>query len=1113
MLGAKSIIAVVAIASAIVTGVVVIVVVVTLSVVLTRSSVKDTNAIYLSDVITNDPQMTNEMDTLEVISSSKFSGTKPKEWTMKYTKYPYWRCGLTFTNDEKQNIVNENKEYMTSLLQLINNGSLGRMPEKYGGDKQFEADGVNWEADRLEVRYGLFGRVFGQRAVAWAFPGEIVTIKFPKGMSYKGIQVSIGKCNHNPSDQWLNVNNWSNDRMPIDSIGFDLGLNTTEPYIINDTFKIGSPFGGMIYLRSDTTFTNSFYVTFSNVGRAPIINYNITTNEEWNSVLRNAPGNVAEIRTPGNRLVFTSRNIRSLEDAQYISDFWLKAISISNYAVTLENIPITLNFDQRVDAGAAVAYVGRWFTQNPSDWASGCVGKDGLINYGNWGPLHEMNHHMQGTFLRGGNWGINNPGEETNNVMTSINYILYTNIAGNRNQGLSGWNYVSDGYSTIYKILKGENDQPHLRSYVNMAHAFGTDTLIALVKSYYGLWYENNFESKYSIKRDSTSAFCLLAALVTKRDTRYLCSLFKYDIQSNVSEAIKNMNYPTYYPFFNLYAMSYNGNYYGRPYKIPYGKTRLNFTATTAIDPKATSVSYTIKSGLTKGKLEKVEDNVYDYTPFFGIEENDTFVLSIDCVVNGEKVHIEQEGTFELDPHQLVYEVYKDVQTRDMAQALNIIQNRTANDTGRASFFGIGTYNDGSMQSMLVEKGKFIVPKSGYYTLFMKADDLGRLLLNVTGEYEQLLDVKTYLGGYSKTLNGSYATVKLEKDIEYPFILYNLNTGGQGFIRIGYCYHGTEESSVDVSKCGVSDVGSSMVLNEKVKTGAKEREFQIPPIKYSRPTRFLTNAYRTIPKCLNGDDSCSIKCVSLPLKHDDTSKCSNMFDDNFSTMYHSRWTGQGTTFPVNYTFEFPENVTFNNLYVHHRRPEDSWGYFEMFVKSPETGEMELLEKYKHPKSTTTEIDFQKLVTTDRVQFIVYNNSNGGNYVNVVELSFNIKETFKNYTNSFGPKIKNTGFKKVTTPGASGGYLAVNEKEGEGSLCFKAKVTKFGLYGYRKTTSGKFRVTIDSQPGQVASQSYFSDSERTLFYAHTFDETEANKVHNICMEVVEGTVNLDIIGSS
>ena len=138
---------------------------------------------------------------------------------------------------------------------------------------------------------------------------------------------------------------------------------------------------------------------------------------------------------------------------------------------------MTFLYDPFVAAGAAVAFVGRNWCNLPPDWMNGALDYEGFMTNGNWGPIHEYNHHFQ-------RYGFVPGDEVTNNALSLLSYINYTQISANR-PNLDGWNkYLNPATSfkeTIEQNTKGESTSS-LNTYADIIHPLVLIRLLRLQK-------------------------------------------------------------------------------------------------------------------------------------------------------------------------------------------------------------------------------------------------------------------------------------------------------------------------------------------------------------------------------------------------------------------------------------------------------------------------------------------------------------------------------------------------------------------------------------------------------------------------------------------------------
>lgn len=173
-------------------------------------------------------------------------------------------------------------------------------------------------------------------------------------------------------------------------------------------------------------------------------------------------------------------------------------------------------------AGAAVAFVGRNWCNLPPDWMNGALDYEGFMTNGNWGPIHEYNHHFQ-------RYGFVPGDEVTNNALSLLSYINYTQISANR-PNLDGWNkYLNPATSfkeTLEQNTKGESTSS-LNTYADIIHTFGVDTFIKAAKNGKG---QGGADTWYKALSDATGY-----------NMNYYFSLLNQTVSNEVSQSYNTL--------------------------------------------------------------------------------------------------------------------------------------------------------------------------------------------------------------------------------------------------------------------------------------------------------------------------------------------------------------------------------------------------------------------------------------------------------------------------------------------------------------------------------------------------------------------------------------------
>ena len=280
-----------------------------------------------------------------------------------------------------------------------------------------------------------------------------------------------------------------------------------------------------------------------------------------------------------------------------------------------------------------------------------------MTKYGAWGHIHELNHHFQ----KFGFYSTSN--EVTNNIINLVEYILYSQISGLRNEfsnaaitKISGnHNYLNPEYSLKLLVDNPPTSQDEIRFYDPILIAFGPELFIKVTQYGQGsagvdLFYESLVEVLHY-----DFAF-------------YIENILNLVISPEKKATYQTVGYPVFIPVSSIYQTGRyftidNVEYFSNtsfPYRIPPGgPTKLDFENHIIV---LTGFTYSIQSisPPTYGTLEKLSDKVYTYIP------NDEHSLSgrikLKLLLSNTAAGISSEVTlgleFEIDSTQSVQTNY-----------------------------------------------------------------------------------------------------------------------------------------------------------------------------------------------------------------------------------------------------------------------------------------------------------------------------------------------------------------------------------------------------------------------------------------------------------------------
>lgn len=835
----------------------------------------------------------------------------------------------------------ENKELMDSVETQIEEGTL---------KKHIAADGQFFgtiEDDVLGVEKTIYINTNskGTHSLASYVPaGEIATVTLNKeALSYakKGlIKITVGATMIDAED--YNENYGVNNRMSYLGKRFSVSEENT---------KVGTPFGGMVYLEVAESVPSGLQLEIQVTGVVDTPYYELgqTTVEEWETS-RNAAGLFAEIRTPYLRFYLPSYFVREIEDPYQALLFWTNATALSATVMGQESrtTPITLIFDDySTGDGSAYASIGLWMCNLPTTWATNALSYDYLMKAGSWGTIHEINHHFQTRYASYfDEWGVGEEyfGEITNNVLNTISYILYTNIAAYRGEeGLDDWNKVADPYSSLKQVVDNTNEAPNMGDfmYSTFAHEIGPVTLAEIIKSTYDGATFNGIEiPAYDYKAESQGQleladryddFAYRICVASKRNYLwYLQEELHWPLLDETVEKITALGYEEVIPVQSVYAMGEVGRETGRPYYVSAGGYVFDFENSLVSPGKTTIVDISTPK---YGTLTALEDGTYSYTPGADMPEGKTDEFTLTVLVEAGGISRETKLNCSIGVlYDSVNVEHYAITKWDVYEALETLKTSTPYKTTTSSDMRI-TADDGN--NLAKATGYFSVPESGEYTFQAYGDDRAVFEL----QKEDGTTVQSLTVDYAPDVEEAYRqqgathfTVELEANTPCAYTIISNNNGGIGWADVKF--RSTKENScwksVD-SVCGnLADFGKST-----------ERSFKSPAPVYVRPSKVAASGASVLK---------DVSVISTPqgvIPNDDPNSSNegdpnNIVDGDASTYFHSSYTeSDKTPMPHDYIFDLGTEKSFNQIDVLYRTSGDDCGVigdYEIYVADEYNGD-------------------------------------------------------------------------------------------------------------------------------------------------------------------------------
>ncbi|BAC44112.1 predicted integral membrane protein [Malacoplasma penetrans HF-2] len=426
-----------------------------------------------------------------------------KEYVTKY--YPnIWNSIIT--KDEIKNAITYSEnDLMNAQLNLERTQNKTLKKHKIS-DVIYDTRNLYWGYSKIsdsqpavKKQLDLDLRKYGAYTTGLYLPaGEVITINFPgltdEQVAALNIRLVINDneiqdlTSSNVESQWSKCKN----RMPVMRQVFTLRKNN---------FSFGNPLGGMInleHINNTNTVVNGsniFRVVIDGAVEALHYVHGYTTEDEWQRLVKESTAPFVEIENDYTKFLVPKSNLGQFankenyeweldENNNVISyshketlinntypykslDLWNKLSYESRYVSGLNETPTVrpqiknyfTDYQYYVDGGAA--YTSNAYNVMPRSWGSAVTNYDTNNNSGNWGVIHEYNHHFQ-VNPSNVSWGFirNDQNEVTNNVLNLLAYAKYANIGQDRagKQDISSWpsGHLSNinSYNAILKVIR-----------------------------------------------------------------------------------------------------------------------------------------------------------------------------------------------------------------------------------------------------------------------------------------------------------------------------------------------------------------------------------------------------------------------------------------------------------------------------------------------------------------------------------------------------------------------------------------------------------------------------------------------------------------------------------
>ena len=574
------------------------------------------------------------------------------------------------------------------------------------------------------------------------------------------------------------------------------------------------------------------------------------------------------------------------------------------------NLGIHFLFDPCINAGGALAlaYVGNNWCQVPPSFGM-ALDFETATKYGVWGHIHELNHHFQ-------KFGFHNTANEvTNNVINLVEYVLYTQISGLRNEfsnaaitKISGnHNYLNPEYSLKNLVTNPPSSSDEIRFYDPILISFGPYLFINV--------------TKYGQGRAGVDLFYESLVKTLHYDfTYYVENILNLVISESKKIELTALNYPIFIPVSSIYQ---TGRYFtiddveyfsntSFPYRIPRGgATKLDFENHLIIPNGFTA---TIESITTPehGNLNKISDKIYTYTP-----DEHEFSGMLNLTVNlvneakGITSKVKLGLQFQVDNTQSVQTNY--IFDSPIYTDLTIAKNNNFAGYSRTEFFPnfAGSVTGIKNGNAVIWEGKFRIDEEGYkYIAYRGGTGPSELYakINEETEYQRIGYIVQNQGQY---MFGYRSYAYYERNFQIGDIItfkaYLLSKSSSANLYIGI--------SKEALHAKVRTLGSNDIVGV-------DSEFNVPYTFNSGDPYYVEKQF----------DSLSFFDYSLvELKSDnfrswdltETFGLSKLIDRNSNTYLHSKKGERiGSTNPLTFDFDLGKEYYFDYIYFVKRGPNN-----------------------------------------------------------------------------------------------------------------------------------------------------------------------------------------------
>jgi hypothetical protein len=287
-------------------------------------------------------------------------------------------------------VPTQSKPLRNALARLIMAADLAEMENRPAADRPASPaaaafpGSVPVDAARIERTIAVVCRQSQWISTGlYAVPSEAITVEFESGRDVVPPQLQIRIGAH--TDGLWHHAEWR--RAPDISVAYNL---------VNDGKVMASAFGGLIYIMAprEIRAQEQMKITIRGAVAAPLFVLGETTNQEWQSTIRNAPGPWAELATDKVILTVPSAEIRKLDNPEELMQFWNRILDAD---ADLAAIPRDRPRPERIcaDIQISAGYMHSGYPIMTHLDAVDEMTQLAKISAGSWGLFHELGHNHQ----------------------------------------------------------------------------------------------------------------------------------------------------------------------------------------------------------------------------------------------------------------------------------------------------------------------------------------------------------------------------------------------------------------------------------------------------------------------------------------------------------------------------------------------------------------------------------------------------------------------------------------------------------------------------------------------------------------------------------------------